>query len=212
MELKAGEQPGLPADDALAADPQELARQALTNRPLFRVAVARYEGRVQQLRAEEAKRWPWVGLAAIPHYRHNDYAARPNDFSVAVDVTVPIFDLNTGNIAAADAARMRAQDEFAAAVANVRRDTALACSELQARTATLKRYRESILPTLDEQEKILDAAFHGQNVDLATLLAAQDTVLRIRREYIEVRLQHHKAWLDLARTVGALPGAMVKGP
>jgi outer membrane protein, heavy metal efflux system len=197
----------VPDEDAPALDVEDLARQALSNRPHFRAAAARYEQRDQALRAEQAKRWPWIRLSAMPRYRYNDTSSHPNDVGVAVDVTVPIFDWNTGNIAAAEADRRRQVDQLLADVASLRRDTAQECAEIEAQKATLKRFRTAILPTLDEQERILDAVFQGQQADLSTLLAAQETTLRIRREYVDLRLRYQKAWLDLARTVGALPSS-----
>ena len=210
LKLDENDSEALPDENAVVPESQELSAQALANRPQFRAAIARYEQRAQALRAEEAKRWPWIQLSAIPRFRHNDTSSYPNDFGLAVDVTLPVFDLNTGNIQAADASRKQEYENFVAAIAAVRRDTSLARAELESRRVALKRYRDTILPALDEQEKLLDSVFQGQQVDLATLLAAQDTIARIRREYIDMRLQYQKAWLDLARAVGALPSIIAK--
>jgi outer membrane protein TolC len=210
LKLQQNGDTGLPGVDAQVPESEELAHQALANRPLFRAAAARYDARSEGLRAEEAKRWPWIRLSAMPSYRYNYTADLRNDFTFGVDVVLPVFDLNTGPIAAADAARLEARDAFEAAVAAVRKDTALACTQLQARTAALKRFRDDILPTLDEHEKTLDSGFQGQQIDIAALLAAQDGVLRIRREHIEAQLQHHQAWVELARAVGSSPLAIVR--
>lgn len=199
-----------PADDARIPEPEEMAQRAFAVRPLLRMTAARHEQYAQLLRAEQTKRWPWITAITLPRFRHNDTSFYPNDFGVSVDVSIPVFDQNRGPIEAADAARRREHDTFLATVTSIRKNVVLACAELEARRISINRYRESILPSLDEQERILQTVFESRQTDMAALLATQDAALRIRREYVDARLAYRKAWVDLARIVGARPSSLVR--
>ncbi len=199
-----------PADDARIPEPGEMARRAFESRPILRVVAARHEQYAQLLRAEESKRWPWISAVTLPRFRHNDTSAYPNDFGVSVEFSIPVFDQNRGPIAAADAARRREHDSFLAHVTAVRRDVAVACAEIEARKIAVTRFKETILPGLDQQEKLLQTVLEGRQVDIATVLTAQDSAMRIRKEYVEARLAYRKAWVELARIVGASPVSLVR--
>lgn len=208
--IQEGDSNGWPADDARIPEPSEMARRAFSSRPMLRLTAARHEQYVQLLRAEETKRWPWIAGVTLPRFRHNDTSAYPNDLGIAVDLSIPIFDQNQGPIAAAAAAKRREHDDFVAKVTAIRRDVALACAEIEARRTAVTRFRETILPGLDEQEKVLQTVFEGRQVDIATVLMAQDAAMRIRKEYVEARLAYRRAWVELARIVGAPPASLVR--
>ena len=59
-----------------------------------------------------------------------------------------------------------------------------------------------MLPAIERHEKLLASAAGGGQLDLVAALSAEDVMLRSRREYAEVRLAHHKAWLALERAAG----------
>src|SRR5205085_2506844 len=85
--------------------------QALSSRPGLAAADARVLLREQALRLEHGKRWPWFRFSAAPRYRYLDTTTYPNDFSVGVQLTLPIFDRNDGPIEAAGWARARRATE-----------------------------------------------------------------------------------------------------
>jgi outer membrane protein TolC len=203
---------GWPDDDARIPDARDMSARALDNRPKLKAAAARFDGLSHAVNAERAKRWPWIQRVVLPRYRHREYyySNDTNDFSVKFDVSVPIFNQNSGKIAAAEAARDREHDALVAAVETLRRDIALACAELQDRKTALLRFRDVIMPAIEEGEVMLERANQGGQVDISAVLAGQDATFRIRREYVDARLQYRRAWLALARIVGAPPSTLLR--
>jgi outer membrane protein TolC len=210
VKLQEDKAAGWPDDDARVPDTREMSARALDNRPKLKAAAARYAQLSHALQAERAKRWPWIQRITLPRYRQNYYSKDTHDVAVEVDVSVPVFNLNSGKIATVEAARDREHDALVASVDAIRRDIALACAELQDRKTALKRFREVILPAIEQGEAILEKAYQGQQADIATVLAGQDATFRIRREYVDARLQYRKAWLALARIVGAPPSSLAR--
>ena len=107
------EAPGAPPD--LAA----LEEQAMTARPALAAAGARCMQREQSLRLEHGKRWPWFRFSAVPRYRANEIAQYPSDFSIGVQVVLPIFD-RRGPIQVAEWAREQEHERLRKLVADVR--------------------------------------------------------------------------------------------
>ena len=176
--------------------------QALSARPALAAADARCLQREQALRLEHGKRWPWFRFSAAPRYRSNDQTTYPSDFAVGVQLMVPIFDRNDGPIQVAEWAREQERERLRKLVADVRRELATALDEIALRRATLERFRAEVLPAIERHEKLLATAVAGGQLDLVAVLQAEDVILRSRRDYAEVRLAYHKAWLALDRAVG----------
>lgn len=188
---------------ATLPDARMLEEMALASRGALRAAKARHAEADETARLEHARRWPWFTLSAAPRFQSDVTAEHPRDFSLSVDVTVPILNWNSGPIAAAEAAREREKAGFEASLAAIRRDIAVALGRIAAGQTLLRRYRESVLPALEEHDRLVAAAGAGAQIDVVALLAAEETALRGRRDYAEARLQVTRAWLDLDRAVGA---------
>ncbi len=192
-----GEGP-VPSTPAVAA----LEDQALTARPALRAAKARFLQREQAVRREYAQRWPWIQLSAAPRYRYNSSSKYQNDVMLGVDVSLPVFNWNRGGIMVAEAERAEERERTLALLASMRQEIAGAHARLEVQRATLERYRLKVLPALAEHERLLTLAIQGGQVDLVALLQGEDVVLRNRRAYLELLVEHRRAWLALERTVG----------
>jgi cobalt-zinc-cadmium efflux system outer membrane protein len=163
---------------------------------------ARFEQREQTIRVEHAKALPWFKINAGPRYRKDASQPQPNDFSVGVSVFVPILDQNQGPIRSAEALRDQERDLFRKLASSIPLEVEAALEKLTLRRKTLDRYRTVVLPGLGAQEKLLATAAAGGQMDVVTVLRAEDAILRARREYIEMRVAHHQAWLSMERVVG----------
>ncbi|MBI5478395.1 MAG: TolC family protein, partial [Deltaproteobacteria bacterium] len=196
-----------PADQDAPATPPDgraLEDQALAARPALRAAKARYLQREQAVRREYAQRLPWFQLSAAPRYRFNPSSNKyDHDLYLGVEVTLPIFNWNTGGIRVAEAERREEREKMVALLSHLRRDIGMAQARLEVHRAALVRFRERVLPALAEHERLLEVTMRGGQVDLVTLLTAEDVVLRHRRAYAALLLQHRTAWLALERAVGA---------
>lgn len=190
----------LPPDEPPPTDLDALEASAMKVRPAVRRAKASYTEREQTVRAENARRWPELSLSA--RYRNNDTSRNPNDWSVGLQLTLPVLDQNRGKIRMAEETRSRELEQLRKVLTAIRREIAAAAEELALREATLKRYRNTVLPSLLSQEQLLAAATAGGQLDLVAVLRAQDAILKARREYCELRLAYHRARLALERATG----------
>jgi|GEM_PF-906846 len=181
---------------------EKLVDAALVTRPALVAEQARFAQREQTIRLQHALAWPWFKFTAAPRYRSDDSQPQPNDFSLGVSVTVPLLDQNQGPIRVAEATRDQERELFRKVASTIHLEVQAALDKIAFRRRTLDRYRAVVLPGLSAHEKLLATAAAGGQLDVVAVLRAQDAILRARREYIELRLAHRQAWLDLERAVG----------
>src|SRR5258706_10726270 len=156
----------------------------------------------QSLRLEHARKWPWFKFPSIPGYGNN-WKNYITNWDIGGRITLPLFDWNGGRIDSAFAARDRERFEYVGTLARVRRDIAAGVAEVQAAEKTLQVYRERVLPSLEEHEKLLQAAFRAGELDVVALLDAEEVAQRSRREYLRTIADAASAWSRLDRAVGA---------
>lgn len=189
-----------PAVDAISlADAQDL---ALRRRAVLRADSARAEEARQALRAEQARRWPWVSFSALPGYRYDRSASHRHDLSVGIDLTLPVLDSNEGKIAIARAQKGRQEAMRGAHEAAIRHDVMDAWTEVAQRRSLLERYERTVEPMLRNHAGFVEQALKGQQVDIAAVLNAEDLILRSQREYSDARLAFRKARILLRRACG----------
>jgi outer membrane protein TolC len=192
----------LPEDAGEPAALDPLVEAALASRPALVASEKRYLQREETVRAERARRWPWIRFTAAPRYRVDASDVHPNDFSLGLRLTLPFLNQNEGPIRIAEATRDQERELFRGQVVALRRDLESARAVIALRAATLRRYRTQVLPGLDAQEKLLATSAAGGQLDVVAVLRAADDILRSRREYVDIRLSHYRAKLELDRAVG----------
>lgn len=192
----------LPADPSAPASLQPLVDEALQSRPALVAAEKRHLQLEENIRMETARRWPWFRFTAIPRYRADGSDVHPHDYSLGLQLLLPILDQNAGPIRIAEASRDQQRELFRKQVVDLRNTLDTARATLAVRNATLLRYQTSVLPSLDAQEKLLAISVSGGQLDVVALLAASDNILRSRGDYVDVRLDAYRARLDLERAVG----------
>jgi cobalt-zinc-cadmium efflux system outer membrane protein len=188
------------ASAATATSAMTLEQQAILQRPQLRADAARADAAEQTASAERAKRWPWLELQV--RYRRHDQSNYPDDVTLGLEVTLPIFNQNPGPIAAAEASRRQLEDLAAAHRSNIQRDVRVLHAESERRREIAEHYAQSIAPVLSEHAALVKQALTGMELDLTALLAAEDLVTRGGIEYLEARLAQRKAQIALGRALG----------
>ena len=181
-------------------DADSLAELALSTRPALKAAQAKLVQRQQLLKIEKARRWPWFELST--RYRHTSSTNYPNEILVGIETPLAILDWNRGPIreaaAQVDLALGLAEAEFLALKQNVYN----AHAALVVSRNILHRYEHEVIPILSEHEQLLEFSVRAGQMDVVTLLVAEETVLRARRDYFEARLAFRQKWLALEAAVG----------
>jgi outer membrane protein TolC len=187
----------------------ELVQRAITSRPIVQADSARAEAATRTVSAERAQRWPWIDLQA--RYRRNDQSNYPDDVTLGLEVTLPILDRNGGPIAEAEATHRVRTDLAAAHRFQIERDVRVLRAESERRAQIARHYEESIAPVLKEHAALVKQALAGMELDLTSVLNAEDMVTRGAIDYVEVRLAQHKAEIALARALGTYGRARPSG-
>lgn len=199
-------QVGLPPGQSLSLTPRltsdDAGREARASapRPQLQADAARADAADSTLSAERAKRWPWLAIQA--RYRKHDQSNHPDDVTLGLQVTLPIFNQNPGPIAAAEASRHALRDVATAHRLEIDRDVRVLRAESARRREIAEHYAQSIAPVLSEHAALVKQALSGMELDLTALLTAEDMVTRSGIEYMEARLAQRKAEIALARALG----------
>jgi outer membrane protein TolC len=185
---------------ASSSDIAGLRQQALAARPLLRADNARAGAAEALVSAERAKRWPWLHLSV--RYRQNDQSSYPNDFSVGVEISVPLPGQQAGPIAAREADLHR-EHALADRHRNDIQREVLEFESERARYAELAaHYAESVAPLLREHAALVQQALSGMALDAADVLAAEDMVTQGGIDYVQARLAERRAEIALERSLG----------
>jgi outer membrane protein TolC len=200
----------LPSTAAQPADDAKLEQRAVATRPALRADAARADAAESALSAERAKRYPWLELQA--RYRRHDQATYPNDVTLGVAVTLPIFSQNAGPIAAAEASQREQHDVLAAHRWGIERDVRVLRTESAQRRQIAEHYAQAIAPVLRDHAALVKQALAGLELDVTVLLSAEDMVTRGGIEYLEARLAQRKAEISLARALGEYGRLPPAGP
>jgi cobalt-zinc-cadmium efflux system outer membrane protein len=188
------------APEAAATNAANLEQRAVARRPQLQADAARADAAEATLAAERAKRWPWLELQV--RYRRHDQSTYPDDVTLGVELTLPIFNQNPGPIAAAEASRRELRDVALAHRASIERDVRALRAESERRREIAEHYASTIAPVLSEHAALVKQALAGMELDLTALLAAEDLVTKGGIEYLEARLAQRRAEIALARALG----------
>jgi len=181
-------------------DASELTRRAVERRPGLRADRERVSAADRLLSAERAKRWPWLSIEA--RYRRHDQTRYPNDVTLGVQLSLPLFNQNGAGIAAAEAESQRQQALLLAHRTEIERDVRLLSAERDRRARIADHYAQTIVPVLREHRQLVERALSGMELDLTALLSAEDMVTQSGIEYLEARLAERQAEIALARALG----------
>ncbi|MGF1580510.1 MAG: TolC family protein [Gemmataceae bacterium] len=150
------------------------------------------------LRRAEVEKIPNVTVSA-GYIRQNQN--KSDDWMLGVNVPLPLFDRNQGNILAAQAILSQAHLEVNRRQNELARQIAQAFGKYQSAKKRAELYQKDILQDAREAYKLAVAGFRGGEFAYLRVLAAQRTVAEARLEYLEAR---SKAWQAASEISGLL--------
>jgi outer membrane protein, heavy metal efflux system len=123
-------------------------------------------------------------------------------FAVGFSLPLAIFNRNQGHIAEAEATERQVQyrHEFLAQV--IKRDVTLAYRRVQTATQALQLYEQTLLPTMQENVRILRAAYDLGEQTIVNVIAEQRRLLEAAQQYLALQREYQLARLELTRAVG----------
>jgi cobalt-zinc-cadmium efflux system outer membrane protein len=131
----------------------------------------------------------------------------PHDFAVGprsqVMMTLPIFSRNQGEIAQSLANQRVLEAESVATKRAVAGRVEAAYYDLSARLGQVEIYRQTLLPSAQRLESMVEESYRAGKSNILTVLDAQRNVQQVEREYLDALLAVQTAFAGLEETVGA---------
>lgn len=169
--------------------------------PDIALAEAERDSAAARVEIERAKRVPDPDVrAGFRQLRGIDESA----FVVGVSVPLPIWNRNSGAIAAAKADANRAEYAVAARERELAREIAYLTSQAEAAHAQIKAYAERIIPASERALSQSLGAYRQGGLSYIEVLDAQASLTEAKMRQISALLTYHRAEAKLARRMGAL--------
>jgi len=183
-------------------DDDELDRRVLAGNPVLRVRAAAYEAAEQELRLAVARQWPRLGVG--PAYEHDVEGAE--SFGLGVDLSLPLWDRNQGEIAGRTAARDRSRAEYAAALHAARAHAFATRAELRRARAEVELQENEVAPLVARTEALFEGALRAGELSSVEWLTARGRSVEARRGLVDALLRYARAATELDAVTGMAPG------
>jgi cobalt-zinc-cadmium efflux system outer membrane protein len=201
VELPCAPLVGVLEDDALGLEWCTVYERLLATSPLLQAAQARIAQARDRLQQEQVEPIPNVNFQVGSQY---DFSSDDTFYTAQVQLPIPLFDRNQGNIAAAAAVLGQALNESERIERVLQRRLAEVWRRYAAAQAQVRIYRTNILPRTQETLDLTTEAYEGAQLDFLRVLTA-------RRSYFETRLKYLAALIELRKAVAELDGLLLTG-
>jgi cobalt-zinc-cadmium efflux system outer membrane protein len=182
---------------------EQLGAAARQHLPSLRAGTARV--REAEARVAVARREAWPRPSVGLQYRREGNPTAEGAYDVvmgAVSLSLPLFQRNQGETAAARADVSVAVAELAARESLLDAQIAEARSEVAAAAARTRAYGTEILPRFEENLTLLRRSFELGEIDLLSLSTGRERFLRIQSDALGAQQDYFVALSGLERVVG----------
>ena len=180
-ELPPGPLSGSLSDDVGPADYEADWQRLEATSPVLQAARAQVARARAQLRRAQVEPVPDVQLQGSVQ---QDFATDSTVFGAQVGVTLPVFNRNQGNIAAAAAEVRRASENVARVQLALRQQLAEAHRRYEVARAQVEVYRDEILPNAQQTLQLTTEAYRAGELDFLRVLTARRTFIQARVNFI----------------------------
>ena len=173
------------------------------NRPLFRALNFRERAARNKLALERASAYPDVTIG-VTAGREGPSDSRNNLTMLSISVPIPLFKRNAAGVGRASTELTQTQIERQTAT----RDTEAQVREIWQRLVSLRarvdRLTESVLPKLDENQRLSTVSYRNGEIGLLQLLLVSRQALDARRDVLDARAELRLTTIALEAAAGWL--------
>jgi cobalt-zinc-cadmium efflux system outer membrane protein len=170
-------------------------QRLIGDNPLLQAARSRSAAAALQVQREQAQVVPDLQLTG---YRWNDSIHPPNVmYGLNVGATLPVWDRNQGNIAAAVGELKASQAEIARLELSFRDRLADAYQRYQTARNQVQLYRETILPTAQENVSLTQKAYEEGEFDFLRVLTARRDLFQANIDYVNALIGMRTAVIEI---------------
>ena len=183
--------------DSETASPQEARQSALAGRPDLRAAAAEEERAEADLALQKALRRGDLELGT-EYRRQQGVNGMGNSLGFTVNVPLPLFDRNQGELARAAAERNRAALRTAALRAAILSEVATALDQQATARQQLERIESVLLKKAREVREVTEYAYQRGEASLLELLDAEKAYMETMQSYALARAEYSRSsyWID----------------
>jgi len=170
-------------------------------RPQFRAFGHREEAARKRLALERASVYPDVTLG-VGTGREGPSEARENLTLFTVSVPLPLFRRNATGIGRAASDLSRTQIEREVALRDARAQVTALWRTFESLRTRVARLRESVLPRLDENQKLSQRALRAGEIGIAELLLVNRQLLDAQRDFYAALTEYETTRVTLEEAAG----------
>ncbi|MEW6590296.1 MAG: TolC family protein [Pseudomonadota bacterium] len=177
---------------------------AAAGRPVLRALDHREQAAKSRLDLERATRYPDVTLG-LNTAREGPSDAREKIVGLSVSLPLPLFRQNAGGIGRATTEFTQTQIEREAAGRDVRAQVVALWERYTHLKARVERLKESVLPSLEENQRLSAVSFRAGEIGLLQLLLVNRQVLDGQRDLLDARTELRLTQAALEAAAGWQP-------
>lgn len=174
------------------------------DRPILRMLDHREQAARSRIALERAARYPDVTVE-LGTGREGPFDAREKIVGLSVSMPLPLFRQNAGGIGRATTELTQAQIEREATSRDVRAHVVALWERFTNLKARVQRLRESVLPNLEENQRLSSISFRAGEIGLLQLLLVNRQVLDGQRDLLDARTELRLTKVALEAAAGWQP-------
>jgi cobalt-zinc-cadmium efflux system outer membrane protein len=206
LQLPPAELPAVRGELVATAPPYTLDQLLgmVDTRPQFRAFGHREEAARKRLALERASVYPDVTLG-VGTGREGPSEARENLTLFTVSVPLPLFRRNATGIGRASSDLTRTQIEREVALRDARAQVTALWRTFESLRTRVARLRGSVLPRLDENQKLSQRALRAGEIGIAELLLVNRQLLDAQRDFYAALTEYESTRVTLEEAAGWTP-------
>lgn len=174
---------------------------AATQRPDLRVLGHRERAARGRLSLERASVYPDITVGLFTE-RESSNTSRERINGLSLSIPLPLFRRNEAGIGRATTELTQVEIERRRALRDARAEVSALWSKLQSLRTRVDRLAGSVLPSLDENQRLSAKAYEAGEIGLVELLLVNRQTLDARRELLEAEAELRLVQAELARAAG----------
>jgi len=172
----------------------------LENSPAINLAKLEISTRDGMTRIEQSKTTPNITISA--GVINNQELGGLNQVLLGLEVPIPIFDRNQGNLQEAISRQYKAQDELVALRGQLETSLTTQYERLSTARQTSQSLRSEILPSAQSAFDAANKGFSAGKFSFLDVLDAQRTLFQAKSQYIQALLDAHQSVAEIERILG----------
>lgn len=179
------------------------------NRPQLRALDLREQAARNKLALERASVYPDVTVG-VTTGRDGPGEARERFNMLSLSIPLPLFKRNAAGIGRAATDLTQSQIEKNAVARDIQAQVRALWLRLESLRTRVKRLADSVLPSLNENQRLSTAAYRDGEIGLLQLLVVNRQLVDARRDYLDALAEYVQTRISLEQAAGGATSAEAK--